>query len=130
MIAGVSMKFLRPESSLSSFINEFGEEVFAGDRPGPVIHRTPEELGIPRTVRHVEPLPQALWPAWNTGPVISGAAQARNRAYGLERYHREKPHGSSVKKDAPVKAAGAKINATEPKGRQSMVKIEAVSGGA
>ena len=30
--------------------NVDGELVFACDRSGPVIHRTPEELGIPRTV--------------------------------------------------------------------------------
>jgi hypothetical protein len=28
-------------------MDEYGELVFAGDSPGPVIHRTPEELGIP-----------------------------------------------------------------------------------
>ena len=42
--------FLRPESSVSMGTNVDGELVFACDRSGPVIHRTPEELGIPRTV--------------------------------------------------------------------------------
>jgi hypothetical protein len=44
---------LRPESSVSAGIDEYGELVFACDRPGPVIHRTPEELGIERTVPDV-----------------------------------------------------------------------------
>jgi hypothetical protein len=40
----------RPESSVSSGTDEYGELVFACDQHGPVVHRTPEELGIPRVV--------------------------------------------------------------------------------
>lgn len=41
---------LRPESSVSVGMDEYGELVFVGNRHGPVIHRTPEELGIPRVI--------------------------------------------------------------------------------
>ena len=41
---------LRAESSVSVSLDEFGQVTFAADRNGAVIHRTPEELGIPRVV--------------------------------------------------------------------------------
>lgn len=41
---------LRPKSSVAVGFNEDGEMVFTCDGHGPVIHRTPEELGLPRTV--------------------------------------------------------------------------------
>jgi hypothetical protein len=50
---------LRPESSVSVEMDEYGELVFAGDRPGPVIHRTPEELGIPRVIKAPKPIEKA-----------------------------------------------------------------------
>lgn len=40
----------REESNTRVEMNEFGELYFAGDAPGPVIHRTPEELGLPRVI--------------------------------------------------------------------------------
>lgn len=50
---------MRPESSVSVGRNVLGELVFACDRPGPVIHRTPEELGIPRVVVAAKPRGEA-----------------------------------------------------------------------
>lgn len=44
---------LRPESSVSVGLNEHGELQFPCDLAGPVIHRTPEELGIPRVIPDV-----------------------------------------------------------------------------
>jgi hypothetical protein len=41
---------LRPESSVSLDTNEYGELCFAGDGNGPVVHRTPQELGIPTVI--------------------------------------------------------------------------------
>lgn len=41
---------LRPESSVGAAMNENGELVFAVDHRAHVVHRTPEELGIPRTI--------------------------------------------------------------------------------
>jgi transposase-like protein len=46
---------LRPESSVSVNLDEFGQVVFAADRNGAVIHRTPEELGLPRVVAAAPP---------------------------------------------------------------------------
>ena len=46
----------RTESSVSLGIDEYGETVFMGDKPGPVIHRTPEELGIPRVILAEKPV--------------------------------------------------------------------------
>lgn len=40
----------RPESSVSPTLDEYGEVCFPGSGNGAVIHRTPEELGIPRVV--------------------------------------------------------------------------------
>ncbi len=40
----------RAESSVRCELGATGEVVFAGDQPGPVRHRTPEELGLARTV--------------------------------------------------------------------------------
>src|SRR5665213_716390 len=57
---------LRPESSVSVDRNEFGELVFACDRPAPVIHRTPEELGIPRETRDVPRVPGWFKPSTST----------------------------------------------------------------
>lgn len=62
----------RPESSVSVSIDEYGELHFASDVHGAVIHRTPEELGIPRTVPARDPRPSWWGPsspatAW-TGP--------------------------------------------------------------
>jgi hypothetical protein len=41
---------LRGESSVSPDVDEMGELVFPGSCHGTVIHRTPEELGLPRVV--------------------------------------------------------------------------------
>jgi hypothetical protein len=46
----------RPESSVSVGKNEYGELIFSCDNHGPVIHRTPEELGIPRTIAGALPV--------------------------------------------------------------------------
>lgn len=41
---------LRPESSVAVALDAFGEPVFPNCGNGPVRHRTPEELGLPRVV--------------------------------------------------------------------------------
>ena len=53
---------LRPESSVSVSRDEYGELVCDGERPGPVIHRTPEELGIPRVIAPDPPKRLSIWP--------------------------------------------------------------------
>lgn len=91
---------LRPESSVSVGKNVDGELVFSCDCSGPVVHRTPEELGIPRVIADTPParaLPH-LWPHWNDGP----------------------PPKTSVKKDAPVRYAGAGLNAPATERRKRM----------
>lgn len=70
------MRFLRPESSVSCAYNEWGEEVFAGDRSGPVIHRKPEELGIPRVVADAPRSASNIVPP----EIDPRKADARNRA--------------------------------------------------
>ena len=47
----------REESSLAPAFNAFGDISFPGEMPGPVIYRTPEQLGIPRVVPDVKPAP-------------------------------------------------------------------------
>lgn len=81
------MSFLRPESSVSVAINEWGEEVFAGDAPGPVIHRTPEELGLARVVPHVPPPPRlTIRPDFDERPRRGSMREAgvkRDKSYAL-----------------------------------------------
>ena len=55
----------RPESSVSAGVDEYGELVFACDRHGPVIYRTPEELGVPRVVRDIPAPRKTLRPDWS-----------------------------------------------------------------
>jgi hypothetical protein len=54
---------LRPESSVSVVFDEWGVMGFAGDRPSPVVHRTPEELGIPRVIPPDPPRRLSVWPS-------------------------------------------------------------------
>ncbi len=76
---------LRPESSVSVEINAEGELVFACDRPGPVRHYTPDELGLPRVVRDM--------PASRSQPLYSlidaqrTCAIETSRRRGLARMH-------------------------------------------
>ena len=74
---------LRPESSVSCDLDEWGELVFAGDRSGPVIHRTPEELGIPATVADVAEK-KAPAPFWE-----DGRGQGSRSAVSQARAHRD-----------------------------------------
>lgn len=67
---------LRPESSVSVGFDEFGELVFDGDKPGPVLHRTPEELGIPRELKDVPRVPSWFKPQRDTGPGSAGRSLA------------------------------------------------------
>lgn len=80
---------LRPESSVSIEKNEFGEVEFVCDRPGPVIHRTPEELGLARVVKDEPP---RRWltvdPDWNVKPrpgAMRAAEVRRDRGRALEK---------------------------------------------
>lgn len=79
----MTMGPLRPESSVSPTKDEYGEIVFPGCGNGAVIHRTPEELGIPRVVSDapkfvlphlaaiVAAAPEALRTArWQTGATL------------------------------------------------------------
>jgi hypothetical protein len=77
---------IRPESSVSIEKNEFGEVVFACDRDGPVIHRTPEELGLAAVVPDV-PMRKAVSYSWTDVP---GAGPMR--AAGVKR---DKPRPAS-----------------------------------
>src|ERR1035437_9239864 len=52
----------RDESSVSPALNFYGELVWPGELPKPVIHRTPEELGIPRIVAARAVVSKALLP--------------------------------------------------------------------
>jgi hypothetical protein len=54
----------RSESSVRVELDAFGQPTFPGCASGPVIHRTPEELGIPRTVADAEPERLRIWPDW------------------------------------------------------------------
>ena len=55
---------LRSDSSVSPAFNVFGDISFPNELPKPVIHRTPEELGIPRVVPDIKPpsLPRNISP--------------------------------------------------------------------
>lgn len=46
---------LRPESSVSVDLDEYGQVAFRSDLNGAVIHRTPEELGIPSVIAAAPP---------------------------------------------------------------------------
>ncbi len=68
------------KSSVSPSFDEFGELVFACDGPGPVIHRTPEELGIPRVVVDAPRTMSWTRPSSDTGPGSLGRNGQRQRA--------------------------------------------------
>jgi hypothetical protein len=54
----------RDESSVCAALDVYGQLTFSGDA-GEVIQRTPEELGIARTVAHEEPI-QDIRPEWGS----------------------------------------------------------------
>lgn len=73
------MRFLRPESSLSIAKDEYGNLVWAGDRSGPVIHRTPEELGIPRVIPPDPPRRKEIRPDFVDSSRLSSGMRAAVR---------------------------------------------------
>lgn len=90
---------VRPESSVSLELNGYGEIEFACDRPGPVIHRTPEELGIAREVKEVQP----RGPSWfKPSPDFGRGSLARDVR------RRAKPAKASVSADVeePLRVIG------------------------
>lgn len=104
---------LRPESSVSLEIDELGEIVFAADRSGPVIHRTPEELGIPRVVPDVleRKIPTMSW--------ADGRALSPMRAAGVKRDRR--PAMQTVK---PAKI----LSANEVRAREDIEPLRVIGG--
>jgi hypothetical protein len=68
---------LRPESSVSLEVNDFGELEFACDRPGPVRHLTPEQLVVPAVIVEVPRVPSWIRSPTDTGPGSVGRAVAR-----------------------------------------------------
>jgi hypothetical protein len=107
---------LRPESSVSIVFDEWGVMGFQGDAPSPVVHRTPEELGIPRTVRDVAPPPRL-----SVKPDFIYPDECRRQGIrGRE----------GLKKDAPVKAAGVGLNARTTERKKQMENEARTVGGA
>jgi hypothetical protein len=97
------MRFFRPESSVSVGLNDLGEEVFGGDRPGPVRRRTPEELGIPRVIADRQPgrlMPYAPNADWKTR--MASAAK------------------EGLKKSKQTQRVGFRTNAVQPERKTQM----------
>lgn len=76
------MRVLRPESSVALAIDDYGEAIFTQPDAGPVRHRTPEELGLPRVVLDEAPgklMPwidqSAVWKVRRSRETPDGAAQ-------------------------------------------------------
>lgn len=101
----------RPESSVSPTLDEYGQVCFPGSGSGAVIHRTPEELGIPRVVRDapefvgpeisavVAATPEALRAArWPTGATL----ETMERKLGLRAVGPRKvePRGARPSRDS------------------------------
>jgi hypothetical protein len=71
---------LRPESSVGVALDVYGELVFAADGPSPVVHRTPEELGLARVVVDATPaakLPFVPNPDWKAEAKREEQARAK-----------------------------------------------------
>lgn len=102
----------RPESSVSVGKNEYGELIFSCDDNGPVIHRTPEELGIPRVI-----------------PDVSVSRRFAPRPDYVEEKRVSGRPTRGVKKDAPVKSAGVRMNATATERKSRMTNATVVAGG-
>lgn len=102
-------RVLRPESSVAVRRDEYGDVQFACDGNGPVISRTPEELGIPRVLPPDESTKRlSIWPAeWPAE--ASRAAKKHAERYGESRgvldgaLATRKRASASVRPDAPLR---------------------------
>lgn len=120
---------LRPESSVSLDVDEYGEIAFMGEAPGPVVRRTPEELGLSRVVQDEAPgklMPwidqSAVWKVRrNREFADSGAQQAARET--LERLDRElsaEPEREEVRAELKAVAVAAQVEKPKEKKEKAM----------
>lgn len=102
---------LRPESSVSPDVGQWGDLAFPGANHGAVVHRTPEELGLPRVVR--DEAPGALMP-WIDRTAVMKVRRARALPMGEAAREREKELRELEAQDVAEPEPAVRIIAGEP----------------
>lgn len=101
---------LRPESSVSCALDEFGEPNFPNCGSGPVIRRTPEELGIPRTVKDAAaPRRRDLLPDRDPPP----RGRGHSSTIGALRLRRDRPTPVRVVRGVQVRMPACSVMGAE-----------------